>query len=70
MMSNVNRIAFNEYVKWMHDNQDSRLKMACAAHAAATARANSLSGMGVEEGAAPKDVCPDTVPSLNPNFGF
>merc|ERR1712216_237679 len=56
------KIVFNEYVEWLKKNSDARIEMACAAHAAATARANAdVMDTGIEEGAAPDEVCPPKV---------
>jgi len=55
------KVVFNEYVSWLNRNVDARKALGCAAHAAATARANNMVGFGVEEGAAPSEVCPDKV---------
>merc|ERR1712054_655679 len=51
------RIVFNEYVEWLKKNTDSRIEVACAAHAAATARANAEAfSTGIEDGADPDEV--------------
>lgn len=56
------KVVFNEYVAWLKKNQESRIKMACAAHAAATARHNAeIMNTGIEEGAQADDVCPPKV---------
>merc|ERR1712072_317471 len=56
------KVVFNEYVEWLKKNQDSRIKMACAAHAAATARHNAaVMTTGIEEGAQADEVCPAKV---------
>jgi len=56
------RITFNEYVAWLNKNGNEKVKMSCAAHAAATARANAeVMDTGIEDGAAPEEVCPPKV---------
>jgi Ca2+-binding EF-hand superfamily protein len=61
-VSGDGKIVFNEYVRWLNNNAVDKVKMSCAAHAAATARANAeYMETGIEEGAAPEDVCPPTV---------
>merc|ERR1712072_892720 len=50
------RISFNEYVAWLKVSQVDRIALAGAAHAAATARHNQLSGTGVDENAEADDL--------------
>lgn len=60
--NNDNKIVFNDYVEWLKKNSGVRVKLGCAAHAAATARANAPHmDTGIAEGADPSEVMPDKV---------
>merc|ERR1712166_1105150 len=43
------RVSFNEYVAWLKISQVDRIALSNAAHAAATARHNNLTGTGVND---------------------